>query len=82
MIAAMEVAVAATGSAVVAPLQRLLPILPGLFNAGDDAMFGCAVTVAGGTFMAPDATSVFSRPDGRLLMTIPMAAAAANSGSI
>ena len=81
MIAVMEVAVAAAGGAVVAPLQRLPPILPGLFNAVDDAMFGCGVTVAGGTFMASAATSVFSRPDGGLLMTAAMAAVATNSGS-
>jgi hypothetical protein len=56
----MEMAVAATRCSIITTLKGLSPILPVLIEAGDDAMFGCGIAVAGGAFMTSGATLIFS----------------------
>ena len=80
MVTVMEMTVAATRRPVVTALQGLSPILAGLFEACDDAMFGCGVTVACRAFMAFGTTFVFSRLYHRVFVTITVAAVAADTG--
>ena len=81
MVTVMKVAVAASWRSIVAPLQRLLPILSALGEARDDAVFGCGIAVTGGTLMTPGADLVLSRGARRPRMAIAMTAAAAGSRS-